>query len=257
MPLQIFLPESTKKLSNDFLVDPRHIFKVLDREFQKHPTVGIYGLENWLVPSTAIAFHADTNYGLFFKPQDISLTELSNLIDTHKIFVICTESGKFQFTGKNIKIDSNGLIVCEIPNDLYAIQRRESFRITPPVDESFKLIVGLGAGQELLTNIVDVSKQGLQLDMRAKATEVSAGGYWHTCYFERLSSRSANFNLQIKHFYQGNDIARLRVGCELYDPTKQTLREFENLVDTIVRARAVSNLKKWYLDLSWWKGQSI
>jgi hypothetical protein len=47
------------------------------------------------------------------------------------------------------------------------------------------------------------------------------------------------------------------VGCELYDPTKQTLREFENLVDTIVRARALSNLKKWYLDLSWWKGQSI
>ena len=132
MPLQIFLPESTKKLSNDFLVDPRHIFKVLDREFQKHPTVGIYGLENWLVPSTAIAFHADTNYGLFFKPQDISLTELSNLIDTHKIFVICTESGKFQFTGKNIKIDSNGLIVCEIPNELYAIQRLSLIHISEP-----------------------------------------------------------------------------------------------------------------------------
>jgi hypothetical protein len=257
MALQIFQPESQKKLAPSYLIESRHVFRTLDREFQKHPVVGVFGLENWLTPTIALAVHIDPNQGLFFKPQDPSLTELANMIDTHRIFVMCTETGKYQFTGKNIKVESNGLLHCDMPIDLYIIQRRETFRISPPVDESFKLIIGLGAGQELLTNLVDVSRQGLQLDMRAEATDVSAGGYWHTCYFERLSSRSANFNLQIKHFYQGNDISRIRVGCELYDPTKQTLREFENLVDTIVRARAMSNMKKWYLDLSWWMGQNI
>jgi hypothetical protein len=257
MSLQIFPPEPQKKISQSFSVEARHAFRILEREFQKHPVAGIYGLENWSNPTIALAIHIDPNQGLLFKPQDPSLTELANMIDSHKIFVICTDTGKYQFTGKNIKIDSTGLILCEMPTDLYVIQRRESFRIAPPVDESFKLIIGLGAGQELLSNLIDVSRQGLQLDMRAEATDVSAGGYWHTCYFERMSSRSANFNLQIKHFYQGNDISRIRVGCELYEPTKQTLKEFENMVDTIVRARAMSNMKKWYLDLSWWMGQNL
>jgi hypothetical protein len=255
MSFQIFLPESRKRIPAGSDVDPRHIFRTLDREFQKHPAVGIYGLENWLAPSVAIAMHIDTKLGVFLKPEEVSLSDLAQMIDTDKIIVMCSENGKFQFTAKKIQIDSNGIIQFPIPLDLVVIQRRDGFRAIPPVDESFKLILGLGAGQELLCNVIDVSRNGLQLDMRAGATEVSVGAYWHTCYFERLSSRSANFDLQVMHYFQGNDIARLRVGCTLYQPKTQTVKEFENIVDTITRARAMSNLKKWYLDLSWWKGQ--
>ena len=257
MNLQVYPPETKKRIPSGSSIEPRHIFRTLEREFQNHPTVGIFGLENWLIPLTATAMHIDPHHGIFLKPDMIPLNELAQMIDSHKIMVICTERGKFQFTAKEIKIDSNGIICFPLPNDLIHIQRRDGFRVVPPVDESFKLIVGLGAGQELLTNPIDISRNGLQIDMRAGATEVAVGGYWHTCYFERLSSRSANFNLQIMHFYSGNDIARVRVGCTLYEPTPQTIKEFENAVDTIVKARAMSNLKKWYIDLSWWKGQSF
>ncbi|NQW59134.1 MAG: hypothetical protein HQ456_10530 [Polynucleobacter sp.] len=255
MTLQIFPPESRKRFSEDSRVEQRHIFRLLDREFQKRPAVGIYGLDDWINGHIALAMHVDSVEGLYFKPEEIPIPLLAKMIDTHKTFVVCTETGKFQFTGKNLKIDENANIICDLPTEVYHIQRRDSFRVVPPVDESFKLIVGLGAGQELLTNIVDIGRSGVQLDMRAGATDVSVGNYWHTCYFERTSSRTANFDLQIKHYYQGNDLGRVRVGCELYQPKPQTLKEFESTVDTIVRARAMGNLKKWYLDLNWWKGQ--
>ena len=255
MNLQIYMPEISKKIPQGSLVEPKYVFRILDREFQKHPAVAIFGLENWLTPATALAMHIDPNLGIFLKPEQIPLNTLAQMIDTHKIIVLCSENGKFQFTAKDIKIDANGIICFPVPTDLIAIQRRDGFRAAPPVDESFKLIVGLGAGQELLTNVVDVSRNGLQLDMRAGATDVSVGSYWHTCYFERLSSTSPKFDLQIMHYYQGNDIARVRVGCILYQPKPQTIKDFENMVDTIVKARAMSNMKKWYLDLTWWKGQ--
>jgi hypothetical protein len=250
---QIFPPVSSKIIQRDYAIQPRHVNRVLGREFERNPIVGIYGLENWLTPYVATALHADQAV-LVFKPEKIPLKELAQMIDTQKIMVIYTENAKYQFTVKNIKIDKGGLIICSLPTDLYMVQRRDGFRVSPPPDESFKLIVGLGAAQELLTNVVNVSRNGLQLDMRAGVTEVSVGGYWHTCYFERQSSSSANFNLQIQHSCQGNDVARLRVGCKLYEPTTQTLKEFENIVDTISRARLMANLKKWYLDLDWWNG---
>ena len=255
MPLQLYSPEVSKRLNASFLVEQRHIFRTLDREIQRGPAVGIYGLEDWLTPIASIALHIDPLEGLILKPDQVSSKALSELIDTSKIFILCSENGKYQFTGKKLKINEDGNITCEMPTEIYHIQRRESFRVIPPVDESFKLIIGLGAGQELLGNVVDVGRNGLQADIRAGATEVTVGGYWHTCYFERLSSRTAYFDVMIKHQYQGNDIGRVRVGCELYKPKPQTIREFENLVDTIQKARAMSNQKKWYLDLSWWKGQ--
>ena len=254
MNLQIYMPETRKHIPADSTVDSRHVYRTLDREFQNRPAIGIYGLENWLTPSVGIAMHIDPNMGIFIKPEQIPLSTLASMIDTDKVMVFVSENAKFQFTGKNLKVDPNGIIICKIPTDLVAIQRRDGFRAIPPVDEIFKLIIGLGAGQELLTNVVDVSRNGLQLDMRAGATEVSVGGYWHTNYFERMSSTSARFDLQIMHTFQGNDIARLRVGCALYQPKPQTIKDFENLVDTIVKARAMSNMKKWYIDLTWWKG---
>jgi hypothetical protein len=254
MNLQIYMPETRKHIPADSTVDSRHVYRTLDREFQNRPAIGIYGLENWLTPSVGIAMHIDPNMGIFIKPEQIPLSTLASMIDTDKVMVFVSENAKFQFTGKNLKVDPNGIIICKIPTDLVAIQRRDGFRAIPPVDENFKLIIGLGAGQELLTNVVDVSRNGLQLDMRAGATEVSVGGYWHTNYFERMSSTSARFDLQIMHTFQGNDIARLRVGCALYQPKPQTIKDFENLVDTIVKARAMSNMKKWYIDLTWWKG---
>jgi hypothetical protein len=88
--------------------------------------------------------------------------------------------------------------------------------------------------------------------MRAGVTEVALGGYWHTCYFERLSSESGKFNLEIRNIYQGGDVARLKVGCQLYEPSKKTQREFENIVESITQARLTTNLKKWYTSLEWW-----
>jgi len=247
----IFPPVSNKIIAHERVVQTRHVNRILGREFERNPVVGMYSLEEGLTTYVLTAIRVDAEV-LVFKPEKISLRELAQIVLSEKVMVLCTENAKYQFTAKNMKIDKAGNVICNIPNDLYLIQRREGFRVTPPADESFKLIIGLGAQQELLTNVVNVSCNGLQLDMRAGVTEVALGGYWHTCYFERLSSESGKFNLQIRNTYQGGDVARLKVGCQLYQPSKKTEREFENIVETITHARLTTNLKKWYTSLEWW-----
>ena len=99
--------------------------------------------------------------------------------------------------------------------------------------------------------MIDISDHGILLDLRLGATEVEIGRYWHSGYFERLRSRSTTIDLEIKNVRPGADIDRIRAGCELYEPKKQALKEFESTRSAIENARVQSRLNRWYLGASW------
>jgi hypothetical protein len=121
-----------------------------------------------------------------------------------------------------------------------------------PPDEDFNFVLSLGAGQELLTKVIDISSGGMLLDIRLDATQVDIGRYWHDCYFERLKSRSGPIDLQIKNNRPGAQLDRIRVGCELYEPNTRVLKEMESTRSAIENARVASKLNRWYLNASWY-----
>jgi hypothetical protein len=113
-------------------------------------------------------------------------------------------------------------------------------------------VLCLGAGQELLTKVIDISDHGILLDIRLGATEVEVGRYWHSGYFERLKSRSTTIDLLIKNVRPGAAMDRIRAGCELYEPTKLALKEFESTRSAIENARVQGRLNRWHLGASWY-----
>jgi hypothetical protein len=135
---------------------------------------------------------------------------------------------------------------------LILIQRRKEFRTPGPADEDLSFVLCLGAGQELLTKVIDISDHGILLDIRLGATEVEVGRYWHSGYFERLKSRSTTIDLLIKNVRPGAAMDRIRAGCELYEPTKLALKEFESTRSAIENARVQGRLNRWHLGASWY-----
>ena len=250
MRFNIFPPEGLSSIEPKFHVDTRLIQKTIERELGKKPLAGLYSIDGVGAPIPVSLL--DVVKGLLvMKPETKPEGGFTSLIGGQRIVVMCGESGKMQFLAANLRLNEEGNLVCPLPADLILIQRRKEFRTLGPADDDLNFVLCLGAGQELLTKVIDISDHGILLDIRLGATEVEVGRYWHSGYFERLRSRSTTIDLVIKNVRPGADIDRIRAGCELYEPKKQTLKEFESTRSAIENARVQGRLNRWYLGASW------
>ena len=250
MRFYIHPPEALKKIDPKFHVESRAIAKTIERELFKKPLAGLFALDGSVreLPVSLL----DVNQGVIvMKPEIRPEGGLTSIVGGQRIVVLCGESGKMQFLAVNLKLTEDGNITCPLPPDLILIQRRKEFRTLGPSDEDLNFVLCLGAGQELLTKVIDISDQGILLDIRLGATEVEVGRYWHSGYFERLKSRSTTIDLLIKNVRPGAAMDRIRAGCELYEPTKLALKEFESTRSAIENARVQGRLNRWHLGASW------
>jgi len=252
MRFNIFPPEGLKSIEPKFHVDTRLIQKTIERELHKKPLAGLYSIDGVGAPIPVSLLDVDKGL-LVMKPETKPEGGFTSLIGGQRIVVMCGESGKMQFLAANLRLNEEGNLVCPMPADLILIQRRKEFRTLGPADDDLNFVLCLGAGQELLTKVIDISDHGILLDIRLGATEVEVGRYWHSGYFERLRSRSTTIDLVIKNVRPGADIDRIRAGCELYEPKKQTLKEFESTRSAIENARVQGRLNRWYLGASWYE----
>jgi hypothetical protein len=250
MRFNIFPPEGLKSIDSRFHIEPRAVAKAIERELHKIPLAGLYSIDGngAAIPVSLLDIHQGL---LVMKPEIKPEGGFTSLIGGQRIVVLCSDSGKMQFLASNLKLNDEGNLLCPLPTDLILIQRRKEFRTLGPADDDLNFVLCLGAGQELLTKVIDISDHGILLDLRLGATEVEIGRYWHSGYFERLRSRSTTIDLEIKNVRPGADIDRIRAGCELYEPKKQALKEFESTRSAIENARVQSRLNRWYLGASW------
>lgn len=252
MRFNIFPPEGLKNIEPKFHVEPRAIAKTIERELSRKPLAGLHPIDGGgsALPVSLL----EIRQGLIvMKPEIKPDGGFTSLIGGQRILVLCGESGKMQFLAGNLRLNEDGNLVCPLPLDLILIQRRKEFRTPGPADEDLNFVLCLGAGQELLTKVIDISDHGILLDIRLGATEVEVGRYWHSGYFERLRSRSTTIDLVIKNVRPGADIDRIRAGCELYEPKKLALKEFESTRSAIENARVQGRLNRWYLGASWYE----
>lgn len=248
MKFNIYPPETPAVIDPNWKIDPRFIAKTIEREGERQPYGGFYPSATDLgVPMELL--RVDPAQGLMFKLHGGSVAEF---IGSEPMAVICGPNGKMQFKAQIVKANEKDELIAAIPNELILIQRRKQFRTLGPPDEDFNFVLSLGAGQELLTKVIDISSGGMLLDIRLDATQVDIGRYWHDCYFERLKSRSGPIDLQIKNNRPGAQLDRIRVGCELYEPNTRVLKEMESTRSAIENARVASKLNRWYLNASWY-----
>jgi hypothetical protein len=153
---------------------------------------------------------------------------------------------------QGFRILENGLLACDIPKAADLIQRREDFRVPAPPDRAFKALIYFSVGKEMIADIVDISDQGIQFDLRLGATELEVGTIWTNCTLERLQARTAKFDLIIRNVRPSLlEESRIRVGCELHQPTRLNLNEFASTRTAIQSSRVNRRINYWYQDASW------
>jgi hypothetical protein len=173
------------------------------------------------------------------------------LIGSDQLIVLCGPNGKMQFDTHIKRINDNDEIFATMPNEMIVIQRRKQFRVLGPLDDNLFLVLGVGAGQQILTKVIDISSTGIQLDIRRELLDIPVGRHLHGCRFERLKSRSGSLDFVVRNHRPGTDLDRIRIGCELYEPDQRALKEMESTRSAIESARAASRLNRWFDDACW------
>ncbi|QWD59696.1 hypothetical protein [Polynucleobacter sp. MWH-UH35A] len=234
-----------------YRIDPRFIYKNLERMFSPGPISSVVNIktgERFPVSVQGL----DPGKGIRVKVEELPKVALNSFMGQECYFVAGLEVGKLQFPISGLRSAESGLLACDIPNTMSLLQRREHFRAKAPPDRAFKALIFFAVGKEMIGDIVDISDHGLQLDLRLGATHMEIGTLWKNCTLERLTARTAKFDLIIRSLRSSSvESSRIRVGCELHEPTKLNLNEFYSTRSAIQNARVNRRINYWYQDTSW------
>jgi len=250
----LYFPEFLKNVPPDWMIANKFVEKTILNICERQPIAALYKLGDYTNALLVTILSADNQKGLLIQP--IEKTSLVDLIDSNCLLVHCDDNGKHQFMIHQIRV-VDGILITPLPNEVMKIQRREDFRVKGPVDDNFKLILHLGAGQEFETKVINISPRGVLLDMRKGVIEPQVGRIWFNTYFERLKSTSVTFTLVVKTILPGAAIDRIRCGCLLQDPSKKTLKDFQSTCQAIGDNRAAGTLNRWYQDVNWIEAISV
>jgi len=244
----IFQPEFLKEVPSDWNVSKKYVLKAIERIKDKQARAAIYKVNEYGNPIEVVINGFDGQNNLIMKP--IENLGLVRLIDSNCVVVLCDGFAKNQFLVSNLRIN-DGLVIAPLPNELVKIQRRDGARELAPVDGNLKLVLHLGAGQELESKLINIGPRGVQIDFRKTALEPILGRMWFSSYLERGSSKSKSFTLEVRHISKGADIDRVRCGCVLIDPTKENLLDFKSTCAAIADSRAAGTPNNWYKKTRW------
>ena len=250
MSFKIYRPDAGD-IDPKFSLDNRFLFKNLEKFFSPGPVSAIFNTKSsQLLPVSVDSIDAKT--GLKFKVEEPPKNGIHAFISDPCIFVSGLELGKLQFPMQGLRSLDNGLLACDIPKVANLIQRRDDFRVPAPPDRAFKALIYFSVGKEMIADIVDISDEGIQFDLRLGATEIEVGTIWTNCTLERLQARTAKFDLIIRNARPSLvEESRIRVGCELYQPTRWNLIEFSSTRTAIQSARVGRRINYWFQDASW------
>ena len=250
MSFKIYRPDAGD-IDPKYSLDNRFLFKNLEKFFSPGPVSAIFNSKSsQLLPVSVDGI--DAKKGFKFKVEEPPKNGIHAFISDPCIFVSGLDLGKLQFPMQGLRSLDNGLLACDIPKVANLIQRRDDFRVPAPPDRAFKALIYFSVGKEMIADIVDISDEGIQFDLRLGATEIEVGTIWTNCTLERLQARTAKFDLIIRNARPSLvEESRIRVGCELYQPTRWNLNEFSSTRAAIQSARVGRRINYWFQDASW------
>jgi hypothetical protein len=250
MTFKIYPPE-LGEIDAKYPIDHRFIYKNLERLLPSGSVSGIWNISSTESLPVSVQ-ELDPKKGIKLKIEGLPKAGLGSFINQSCYFVAALDVGKLQFPIGGLRSIDSGLLACDIPKTMSLLQRRESFRAKAPPDRAFKALIFFTVGKEMIGEIVDISDHGIQLDLRLSSTEMEVGTIWRHCSLERLTARTVKFDLIIRNLRPSPvEPSRIRVGCELHEPTKLNINEFYSTRAAIQNARLNRRINYWYQDMSW------
>lgn len=150
-----------------------------------------------------------------------------------------------------IQFDAQGLVLvdggnssalrCAMPRELYRFQRRENFRVRPPVRNAPAARI-THPGMPTLLRILDVSAGGCALFLPNDSPPVEAGTVLRAAVLDLEVNVRVQTDLRVQHVSALTAGATgVKLGCQFVNPNSSSLRTLQHYIaQTQKRARLVS-----------------
>lgn len=89
-----------------------------------------------------------------------------------------------------------------VPDELYRLQRRESFRVRPPIEDDAHCVQRIGVGRELRHPLIDLSAGGLSIRMPADDAPPATGRIWRQSRIETAGALVLPCELVVRGVYE-------------------------------------------------------
>ncbi|MDT3677600.1 MAG: flagellar regulator YcgR PilZN domain-containing protein [Burkholderiaceae bacterium] len=89
-----------------------------------------------------------------------------------------------------------------VPAEIYRLQRREAFRVRPPLEDEVYCVQRVGIGRELRHRLIDLSAGGLSLRLAADETPPAPGRIWRQSRIETATSLVIPCELVVRGVYE-------------------------------------------------------
>ena len=129
MSLIIFPPE-LGEVEAKFALDPRFIYKNLERMFSPGPTASIFNVKSSEIFPVSVQ-SLDPKTGMKLKVEESPRNGLNAFMGQTCYFIAGLEGGKLQFPVVGLKSAESGFLSCDIPKTMSLIQRREDLGLAP------------------------------------------------------------------------------------------------------------------------------
>lgn len=240
-----FLPETNAEVLSRYVVQgPLAIKVVLEDLIRERALIALYGMNDAqsFVISQILRF--DARYIRFDFTTDAD--RRAALLRGPVTVVGFLDRIKIQFTCEEpqaIEEDGFSTLLCRMPSRLSRIQRRDSFRVKPPVRQPVECVIRQTGAGERRYRVLDLSTGGVALVEPVSVTPPEIGDLWQHSRLEIPAHAPVPCDLRVRFIstnVQG-DASQRRIGCEFHRPTPETQRALQVYVMEIER-RARQNL---------------
>ncbi|MGA0891332.1 MAG: hypothetical protein ACO3QT_08405, partial [Burkholderiaceae bacterium] len=198
MSYRIYPPEVDPTVLETSKLSDKAAERTVIREFESGVTAGLVPLDNFSKRLALRCVEAAPVTGVVFAlpagPEGPS--EIRN---AKSLWVVITgDQHKLQFLAHNVNIGSYDLITADFPQEVLAIQRRESFRVMVPMDNvmPLQILISGSYSTPVTPKVIDIGFQGVAVEF-ISSQPLQVGTIWSKASFQRGKRKSEKFMLQV------------------------------------------------------------
>ena len=252
MAFRIYPPEVDPAYLETSKLADKAAERTVIREFESGVTAGLMPLDNFTKRLALRCVEAAPVTGVVFAlPEGTEVP--SEIRDAKSLWVVITsDQYKLQFLAHNVNIGSYDLITADFPEEVLAVQRRESFRVSVPLDNvmPLQILISGSYSTPVMPKVIDVGFQGVAVEF-VSSQPLQVGTIWSNSCFQRGNRKSEKFMLQVVNVSDPFNLDHYRIGCQLLKPSEKNILDFETTRNSIQNARVAGRPQNWMQQVSW------
>ncbi len=233
---------------DDFRITaPREIAATLRQFLDANQLLNLNGSNGAMLSTTL--WSVDAAKGKLSFSADAHAPVTQQLVGSQEVVVVgYLDSIKLQFDVQNLMLvrsPSGSAISTAFPRELFRFQRRNAFRVRPPLHSTplARLRHPADAEMELALRVLDVSIGGCALFLPDDVPPMQPGAVMNQVQVDLDADTRLQANLRLQHVTGINPQSRgVRLGCEFVNAGSDVLRSLQRFIDQTQKRRRLMAL---------------